>query len=125
MTEKTKRGAAYSAEELAAVADAYVRFAIAQYRGQKVNKAAAQRELMAGVCAARSRGSLDAKFMNYSAVAVERNLLPGLPFGHVQGYKPAPNYQKAMVEALIEAIARGITAAEDVESHEVLGMFAS
>ena len=119
------RGAAYSAAELDATAGAYVTMALAQFTGQKVNKAALQRDRMAGVCAARSRGSLDAKFMNYSAVAVERNLLPGLPFGHVQGYKPAPNYQKAMVEALIEAIARGITAAEDVESHEVLGMFAS
>lgn len=124
MTSKAKRGGAYSAEELAAVADTYVRFAIAQYRGEKVNKAAAQRELMAGVCSERSRGSLDAKFMNFSAVAQKLNALPGLPFGHVQGYKPAPNYQRAMEEALTEAIARGITAADDVEDHEVLGMFA-
>lgn len=105
-----KRGAAYSAAELEATAEAYVAFALAQYTGAKVNKAAVQRELMAGVCAARSRGSLDAKFMNYSAVAVEYNLLPGLPFGHVKGYKPAPKYQAAMVEALRDAIARAMVA---------------
>lgn len=103
MTDK-KRGAAYSADELAATAAAYVRFAVAQYTGVKVNKAAVQRELMAGVCSERSRGSLDAKFMNYSAVAVDNNMLPGLPFGYVKGYKPAPNYQAAMVDALDAAL---------------------
>lgn len=107
---KSKRGAAYSADELAATAAAYVGFAIAQYRGEKVNKAAKQRELMAGVCSARSRGSLDAKFMNYSAVAVDNNMLPGLPFGYVKGYKPAPNYQAAMVDALRDALDAAIYA---------------
>lgn len=107
----SKRGAPYSADELAATAAVYVRFAVAQYCGEKVNKAAAQRELMAGVCAGRSRGSLDAKFMNYSAVAVDNNMLPGLPFGHVKGYKPAPNYQKAMVDALRDAIGHAMAEA--------------
>ena len=110
MTDK-KRGAAYSADELKATAAAYVGFAIAQYTGQRVNKAAVQRELMAGVCAGRSRGSLDAKFMNYSAVAVDHNMLPGLPFGYVKGYKPAPNYQAAMVDALRDAIGHAMAAA--------------
>ncbi len=105
-----KRGKAYSENELQATAAAYVRMAVGQACGQKVNKAALTRELQAGVCADRSRGSIDAKFMNYSAVAVDHAMLPGLPFGYVKGYKPAPNYQKAMVEALRDAI--GHAAAE-------------
>lgn len=109
----TKRGAAYTAEELQATAAVYVQMAVAQYTGQKVNKAALQRELQAGVCADRSRGSLDAKFMNYSAVAIDNNMLPGLPFGHVKGYKPAPNYQGAMVVALADAIMRAVAIANE------------
>lgn len=109
----SKRGAAYSAAELQATAAAYVRMAVAQYTGQKVNKAAIQRELQAGVCAARSRGSLDAKFMNYSAVAVDNNMLPGLPFGYVKGYKPAPNYQGAMVAALGDALTAAVAIAAE------------
>lgn len=111
MTDKKRRGAAYSADELAATAAAYVTMAVGQYAGQKVNKAALTRDLQAGVCADRSRGSLDAKFMNFSAVAVDHGMLPGLPFGYVKGYKPAPNYQRAMVEALRDAIGHAMAEA--------------
>lgn len=105
---KSKRGAAYSDAELKATAAAYVAMAIGQYIGVKVNKAALTRELQAGACADRSRGSLDAKFMNYSAVAVDNGMLPGLPFGYVKGYKPAPNYQRAMVAALDAALTEAV-----------------
>jgi hypothetical protein len=52
-----------------------------------------------GPLAARSNGSIEAKFMNCTAAAITA----GLPT--VKGYKPAPNYQKSLVGMLKQAYA--------------------
>lgn len=104
MTDKAKRGGAYTAEENKAIAAAYVALAVAQYQDRKASKAELIRQLQAGPVSGRSRGSIEAKFMNYSAAAVAHGLLPGLPFGYVKGYKPAPNRQKGLESFLLVAI---------------------
>jgi len=100
----SNRGTNYSATEHAALCAAYVSMAVEQNAGRKVNKAAIIRDLIATVCPTRSRGSIEAKFMNISAAAISRNLLPGLPGGHVQGYKPAPNGSKSLADDLTAAL---------------------
>ena len=98
------RGSNYTTEEHAAICAVYVTMAVEQAAGRKVNKAAIIRDLIATVCPTRSRGSIEAKLMNISAAAVARNLLPGLPGGYVQGYKPAPNGSKSLGDDLTAAL---------------------
>jgi hypothetical protein len=98
------RGKNWTYSENHALVAAYAAMALAQYNGESVNKSAIIRVLMAGECADRSRGSIEAKFMNCSAVAVQYGMLDSLPNGYVKGYKPAPNYQKVLREFLIEAL---------------------
>ena len=100
-----KRGANYTDAEHSAIARAYLRLAIAQYEGRAVNKAALVRGLRV-IMPARSRGSIEAKFMNFSAAAVASTLLPALPGGYVKGYKPAPNGSKSLSQWLMVAIER-------------------
>ena len=94
----------YSEVEHAAIADAYVALAAAQSAGRKVSKAEIVRNLMAFT--GRTRGAIEAKFMNMSAAAVANGLLPGLPGGYVKGYKPAPNGAKALPLILVAAMYR-------------------
>lgn len=96
----------YNDSETRALCDAYVSMAVAQFAGDRVNKAALVRTLQAGALAGRTRGAIEAKFMNISAHAVRSDLLPMLPGGYVKGYKPAPNGAKALHDALIIAIYR-------------------
>lgn len=95
----------YSPEETRAIAAAYVRMAVNQFNGQRYSKADVVRGLLHAM-PHRTRGAIEAKFMNLSAVAVRSNLLPILPNGYVQGYKPAPNGAKALHNALIIEIYR-------------------
>ncbi len=92
----------YSEEENLKIAAAYAWLAVAQYTDQKVVKS----HLVAALVkeTGRSRGSIESKFMNYSAAAVDHNLLPGLPFGYVKGYKPASNRQKGISKYLVAAL---------------------
>lgn len=99
------KGKPYSDAENIVIAAAYVKLADAQHRGEHITKAPLVRELAHAT--GRSRGSIEAKFMNYSAVAVAGNLLPSLPNGYVKGYKPAPNGQKGMDQHLRDALAAG------------------
>jgi len=94
----------YTHEEHVALAEAYAFMATEQEAGRKVNKAQLARDLQAGACAVRTRGAIEAKWMNMSAVAVEFGLLPNLPDGYVKGYKPAPNYGKALITYLQDAL---------------------
>jgi len=100
----------WTPEENKALCDAYAKLAVAQYRGEKVNKAALTREHQAGPLAARSRCSIDASWMNCSAAAVDHNLLPGLPFGYVKGYKPAPNRRKGLSAFIVAGLQAEIDA---------------
>lgn len=76
--------------ELFAISLAYCILQQADSMGIKVNKSAMRRQLMAGPLSNRSNGSVEAKLMNCSAVAVAYGDEPA------KGYKPAPNYQSAM-----------------------------
>lgn len=96
------KGKPYSDAENIIIAVAYAKLAAAQHRGEHVAKAPLVRELVHAT--GRSRGSIEAKFMNYSAVAVEHKLLLALPDGYVKGYKPAPNGQKGMDVHLAAAL---------------------
>jgi hypothetical protein len=78
-----------------AVCLAYCIMQQADARGERVNKSALRRQLIGtdeqpGPLHARSNGSIEAKLMNVSAVA--------MTLGHVtvRGYKPAPHYQKSL-----------------------------
>jgi hypothetical protein len=67
----------------------------AQDNGIRFNKSAIRRELIGtdeapGPLHARSNGSVEAKFMNVSAVAAQRGDVL------VAGYKPAKHYQKSL-----------------------------
>jgi hypothetical protein len=98
------RNKSWQYSENQALSGAYASMAMAQYNGESVNKSAIIRGLMAGECCNRSRGSIEAKFMNCSAVVVRYGMLAELPNGYVKGYKPAPNYQAALVEFVREAL---------------------
>lgn len=89
-------------EENLAIALAYCIMLQAQQRDAKFNKSAIRRELIGteekpGILHGRSNGSLEAKLMNCSAVAAR------LGIELVKGYKPAPNYQSALVYAMTTA----------------------
>jgi hypothetical protein len=108
------RNKSWNYEENTAIAEAYALMAVLQLSGNKFNKSQLIRTLrgesqdvdapLFGQCAARSRGSIEAKLMNCSAVALEFGLCAALENGYVKGYKPAPNYQKVLREFLIEAL---------------------
>ncbi len=100
----------YSIEENIHVAAAYASLAVAQYTGAKLVKSHIVATLVKTT--GRSRGSIESKFMNYSAAAVDHNLLPGLPFGYVKGYKPAHHRQKGISKFLRAALADAVVAAE-------------
>jgi len=81
--------------ECFALALAYCIMQQTDSRGERINKSALRRSLIGsmevpGPLNARSHGSIEAKFMNVSAVAAQ--------YGHrlVTGYKPAPHYQKVL-----------------------------
>jgi len=94
----------WSETENAAVSLLYCGMASAVMAGTKYSKAQLIREQQAGELSARSKGSIEAKLMNVSAIVVERALMTRLPSGHVPGYKPAPNYQTALVGAVIQTV---------------------
>ena len=82
--------------EVTAICKAYLYMSECERNDIKFNKAQIRRVLMAkGV--ARSHGSIDAKFMNCSAVAQKIN---GMHV--VKGYQPLQNYQAALSPALRE-----------------------
>lgn len=78
--------------------EAYLRMLATELRGDAFTKTAinADVQLLTG----RSRGSIEYKFQNISAVLID--------FRHpfVNGYKPASNYQDSLVEAVLDGLAR-------------------
>lgn len=98
--------------ELALLAGAYYRMMRAQSDGVKVNKSALRREMMAAGCD-RSHGSIEAKLMNLSAAMTDA----GFPQYVVQGYKPAPNYQKCLRD-IAAKLAAAMQASEAMAAQE-------
>lgn len=92
MSKITNRKA-WTDEDNAALVALYNRMYAMQESGEKYSKAPLVRALAADL--ERSKGSIECKLMNVSAVRV--NVL-GL--GFVQGYKPLNNYNGDLVEAV-------------------------
>ena len=74
----------------------YFAFLASEQRGDKYVKAGPVRELAEKQ--GRSKGSVEAKMMNVSAVLQAH----GKPW--VNGYKPLPNYNKALVDQVMSRI---------------------
>ncbi len=90
---KTTRPAPWSADEDRAVVRDYLAQMAALKRAEKVNKSATRAALMPQLNN-RSEGSIEFKRCNVSAVLVEM----GRPYW--PGYRPAFNYQRALVDTV-------------------------
>jgi len=84
--------------EVEAVVKDYFEMLLSELAGQRVNKTAHRRKLKE-LLNGRSDGSVEFKHQNITAVLMKRNL------PHIPGYKPATNYQKALVPAVDDYLA--------------------
>ncbi len=98
------RNKPWNDQENKLLADFYVAGCVAQYKGNKFIKAHAVKAIVEAT--GRTRGSVEAKAMNYSASAVKQGLCAWLPNGYMKGYKPAPNYQASIDETIRAAFAQ-------------------
>jgi hypothetical protein len=80
----------------AAVAD-YLEMLALELRGEPFNKAERNRNL-ARVLDGRTRGSIERKHQNISAVLIE------LGYPYIDGYKPLPNYQELLKDVVEERL---------------------
>jgi hypothetical protein len=103
--------AGWPAAEIEPTVRAYFTMLRAELAGQPYVKAAANREVQAST--GRSRGAVEFKFANISAVL--RDI--GLPY--VQGYQPRGNYQAALRTAVEQTLARDTEVARLLEEAPV------
>ncbi len=108
----------WSYKEVDAVVAAYFEMLRMELDGSKYKKADINRNLRDGILSKRSKGSVEFKFMNISAVLKEA----GLPW--IQGYKPRPNLQQALRgSAIAAAESSGLLSPDDhlpTSDHELL-----
>lgn len=90
---------AWSAVENAAIVADYLAMLGLDLRGESYNKAARNRALQEHL--GRSRGSIEFKHQNISAVLMAL----GEPW--IDGYKPAHNYQDALMDEVVRQLGRG------------------
>ncbi|GAA1938975.1 DUF3883 domain-containing protein [Agromyces allii] len=90
------KGTDWSDSEVRVVTDSYMRMLRAELRGERYNKAAENARVRESVN--RSRGSVEYKFMNISAVLIELGWIP------IAGYKPYSNVQSALRAAVAAAL---------------------
>lgn len=81
----------WSQQEVEIIVEDYLGMLALELRGQEYNKAERNRELR-NLLPARSRGSIEFKHQNISAVMIEM----GYPY--VEGYKPRSNFQGLLYE---------------------------
>ncbi len=96
----------WSDPEIDAIVEDYFIMLRQEQAGRRYNKTEHRRALMEAID--RSKGSIERKHMNISAVMAEF----GLPY--IDGYKPYSNYQKALFEAVEARLG------EDPEFHAIL-----
>ena len=96
------KGKAYTDCERCLIAAAYVRMAIAQLNGEKLVKIELIRDLMKKTD--RTRGAIEASFMNISHHCKNDGYISTLPDGYVKGYKPAPNAAKVWRYFIVEEV---------------------
>jgi hypothetical protein len=97
---KTRK--AWTAGDIAGLLKLYGYFLACQRGGTAYTKAAPVRELAAKQ--GRSKGSIEAKMMNVSAVLVSLSL------DYVTGYKPLPNYNQDLVDQVTDWVAERVAA---------------
>jgi 5-methylcytosine-specific restriction enzyme A len=104
-------GTDWTDAEIQASVDAYFEMLAYEQASTQYNKSAINRALREGPLGDRSRGSLEFKFMNISAVLRDA----GLPW--IPGYKPAANTQGALATAVLRAAkGAGLARAEDQQA---------
>lgn len=106
----------WSREEVeAAVADYFVMLG-KELRGEAFNKAEQNRQLQSTL-SGRTRGSVERKHQNISAVLIE----VGYPY--IDGYKPLGNYQELLARVVVErlAVAAGLEGAVSATVGAVVG----
>lgn len=96
MTEERPRN--WTRVENEIVVEAYLRMLVAELRGEAFVKTQINTDVQRLI--SRSKGSIEYKFQNVSAVLIDYRH----PF--VNGYKPASNYQDALVQLVLEGIDR-------------------
>src|SRR5580765_8503395 len=92
----------------AAVAD-YLDMLALELRGEPFNKAEHNRNL-ARVLNGRTRGSIERKHQNVSAVLIE------LGYPYIDGYKPLSNYQELLKDVVEERLLRETALEEEIAS---------
>ena len=92
----------------AAVAD-YLDMLALELRGEPFNKAEHNRNL-ARVLNGRTRGSIERKHQNISAVLIE------LGYPYIDGYKPLRNYQELLKDVVDERLLRATALEEEIAS---------
>ena len=85
----------WSHQEVEIIVEDYLAMLALELRGQDYNKAERNRELQK-LLPARSRGSIEFKHQNISAVMIEM----GYPY--VEGYKPRRNFQRSILPEVVE-----------------------
>jgi hypothetical protein len=85
----------------AAVSD-YLAMLDMELRGEPFNKAAHNRNLQR-LLSARTKGSIERKHQNISAILIE------LGYPYIDGYKPLGNYQELLSEVVVERVASANT----------------
>ena len=98
MARETERG--WPDRDILVAVEAYLDLLVAQGKGERPSKVEATRRLLEGPLSHRTRGSVEYKFGNVSAVLDEH----ALPW--VRGYSPYGNYQRARFPDHVLRLAR-------------------
>jgi hypothetical protein len=101
LTDLGETGSPWTDAEIQFVVSAYFDLLAAELRGERPTKAAIVRGLQ-GLMPARSTGSIEFKMGNISAILDE------LQQPWIDGYKPYPNYQAALRQAVSARLSRRI-----------------
>lgn len=93
------RGVPWTRDEVESTVDDYFRMLTLEISGQSYNKAAHNRALQEKL-SGRSRGAIELKHQNISAVLAEMHC------GYIPGYKPLHNYQQLLWDIVEERLER-------------------
>ena len=96
-TETSSMGGSWGRNEVVAIVADYFEMLAAELQGEQVNKTEHRNRLSPHLLK-RSKGSIEFKHQNISAVLISR----GLPY--IDGYKPRGNFQKLLAEGVDEFI---------------------
>lgn len=105
--ETGQRGSDWTPFEIEATVAAYDDMLVKQRDGQPYSKADVVRSLMR-LMPARSRGAVELKLQNVSAVRLEL----GLPW--IDGYKPMPHYQRALRDVVVARVRQATRISESL-----------